>query len=79
MYELRGYISMEINRMEWTAYVACQDAVFKASVAKQSLVDDDQSTVCVTWLCVFRRFASLTPRYELKTGYGPLGEHDVSF
>ena len=46
-YELRGYISMEINRMEWTAYVACQDAVIKASVAKQSLVDDDQSKVYV--------------------------------
>ena len=42
-YELRGYISMEINRMEWTDYVACQDAVIKASVEKQSLVDDDQS------------------------------------
>jgi len=39
---------MEINRMEWTAYVACQDAVIKASVAKQSLVDDDQSKVYVT-------------------------------
>ena len=46
-YELRGYISMEIDRMEWTAYVACQDAVMKASVAKQSLVDDDQSKVYV--------------------------------
>ena len=70
---------MEINRMEWTAYVACQDAMIKASVAKQSLVDDDQSTVYVAQLCVFRRFANLTPRYELKTGYGLQGEHDVSF
>ena len=70
---------MEINRMEWTAYVACQDAVIKASVAKQSLVDDDQSKVYVAQLCVFRRFANLTPRYELKTGYGLQGEHDVSF
>ena len=39
--------------MEWTAYVACQDAVIKASVAKQSLVDDDQSTVYVAWLLYF--------------------------
>ena len=70
---------MEINRMEWTAYVACQDAVIKASVAKQSLVEDDQSKVYVAWLCVFRRFASLTPQYELKTGYRLQGEHDVSF
>ena len=51
-YELRGYISIEISRMEWIAYVACQDVVIKASVAKQSLVDDDQSTAYVAWLCV---------------------------
>ena len=43
--------------MEWTAYVACQDAVIKASVAKQSLVVDDQSTayvglaLCIAWIC----------------------------
>ena len=53
--------------------------MIKASVAKQSLVDDDQSKVYMAKLCVFRRFASLTPRYELKTGYGLQGEHDVSF
>ena len=39
--------------MEWIAYVACQDAVIKASVAKQSLVDDDQSKVYVASFVYF--------------------------
>ena len=43
---------MEINRMEWTAYMACQDAVIKAFVEKQSLVVDDQSTPYVAALCI---------------------------
>ena len=46
-YELRGYISIDINRMAWIACVACWVAWIKASVEKQSLVVDDQSTAYV--------------------------------
>ena len=51
-YELRGYISIDINRMAWIACVACWVAWIKASVEKQSLVVDDQSTAYVAALCI---------------------------
>ena len=43
-YEHKGYISIDISCMAWFACMACRDAVIKASVEKQSLVVDDQST-----------------------------------